>query len=167
MPTIFTHAVAATALGQPYPAHLRSPRFWFWTVTCSMLPDVDVIGFGFGIRYGDFLGHRGFTHSLLFAAIVGMLVGRGRGWLSMYFALITASHGVFDAMTDGGLGIAFFSPFDTTRYFFPWRPLRVSPIGPGFFSGRALVVLTSELRWIWLPSAVLALAAWAWRRRTK
>lgn len=85
----------------------------------------------------------------------------------MYFALITASHGVFDAMTDGGLGIAFFSPFDTTRYFFPWRPLRVSPIGPGFFSGRALVVLTSELRWIWLPSAVLALAAWAWRRRTK
>ena len=22
-----------------------------------------------------------------------------------------------------GLGVAFFSPIDTTRYFFPWRPL--------------------------------------------
>jgi len=39
-------------------------------VACSVMPDLDVIGFRFGIRYGDFWGHRGFTHSLLFAALL-------------------------------------------------------------------------------------------------
>jgi len=68
-------------------------------------------------------------------------------------------------MTDGGLGVAFFSPFDNHRYFLPWTPIRVSPIGLGrFFSHRGLEVLQSELLWIWLPAAVLAIAAWVVRR---
>jgi inner membrane protein len=136
-----------------------------WSVVCAMLPDADVIGFGFGIRYGDFLGHRGFTHSLVFAALTGLLVARGKPVLTIYFALVTASHGVLDAMTNGGLGIAFFSPFDTTRYFFPWRPIAVSPIGARFFSERGMNVLLSELGWIWLPSFLVAAAAWLWRGR--
>ena len=45
-----------------------------------------------------------------------------------------ASHGVLDALTDGGPGVAFLAPFDDTRYFFPWRPIRVSPLWRGFFS---------------------------------
>ena len=133
-----------------------------------MLPDADVIGFGFGIRYGDLLGHRGFSHSLLFAALTGIIVGRmlgGRVPGMVYFGLVTASHGILDALTDGGLGVAFFSPFDTHRYFFPWRPIEVSPIGPGFFSARGLRVLGSELQWIWIPSAVLGGAAWARRHK--
>jgi membrane-bound metal-dependent hydrolase YbcI (DUF457 family) len=60
---------------------------------------------------------------------------------------VTASHGVLDAMTDGGLGIAFFAPFDNTRYFFPFRPVKVSPIGLSFFSARGLDVIWSELLW--------------------
>lgn len=68
-------------------------------------------------------------------------------------------------MTDGGLGVAFFSPFDDTRYFLPWTPIRVSPIGmERFFSGRGLAVLQSELLWIWLPAAVLAVAGWLLRK---
>jgi inner membrane protein len=47
---------------------------------------------------------------------------------------VKASHGILDAMTDGGLGVAFFSPFDDTRCFFPFRPIKVSPIGLSFFS---------------------------------
>jgi len=71
-----------------------------------------------------------------------------------------------DAMTDGGLGVAFFAPFDNHRYFFPWRPIRVSPIGAGrFFGKRGLAVLRSELLWIWIPAGILALAAWGFRRR--
>jgi inner membrane protein len=124
MPTIFSHAIAASAMGlagSTAPG-LRDrtvePSFWFWTIVCSMLPDADVIGFGFGIHYGDLLGHRGFSHSLLFAALTGIVVGRmhgGRAATALYFALITASHGVLDAFTDGGLGVAFFSPFDMHR----------------------------------------------------
>jgi inner membrane protein len=190
MPTIFTHALTAAALGQWVPSQYRSDaasygavalshRFWRWSAACAMLPDADVIGFGFGIRYGDFLGHRGFTHSLLFAALTGVVVARvvappsrdagarrrALRVLTIYFALVTASHGVLDALTNGGLGIAFFSPFDTTRHFFPWRPIAVSPIGARFFSERGMNVLLSELRWIWLPSILLAAAAWLWRGR--
>ena len=73
--------------------------------------------------------------------------------LFLYFFLCTASHGVLDAMTNGGLGVAFFSPFDTTRYFFPMRPFLVSPIGISeFFSAYGVQVLASEASWIWLPS---------------
>ena len=37
-------------------------------------------------------------------------------------------------MIDGGLGCALFWPFDLTRYFAPWRPIPVAPIGMDFFS---------------------------------
>lgn len=92
-----------------------------------MFPDIDVVGFAFGIKYGDMLGHRGFTHSLVFALMLGCLVGwlffRNEGVkinrvaLIIYFTLITASHPLLDAMTNGGLGVALFAPFDGTRYF--------------------------------------------------
>ena len=174
MPTIFSHAIVATAIGvagstgRGLREQSRNPSFWFWTAICSMLPDADVIGFGFGIRYGDLLGHRGFSHSLLFAVLTGIVVGRINGGgvaASVYFALVTASHGVLDAFTDGGLGVAFFSPFDTHRHFFPWRPIAVSPIGPGFFSPRGLRVIADEMLWLWIPSSLLAALAWTWRRR--
>jgi inner membrane protein len=150
-------------------------RVWVLGAACSVIPDLDVIGFRFGIRYGDFWGHRGFTHSLVFAAFLASAVAltgfRGGlpsfGGLSLwlYFFLATASHGFLDAMTDGGLGVAFFSPLDNHRYFLPWTPIRVSPIGVGrFFSNRGLEVLQSELLWIWLPAAVLVIAAWLFRR---
>ena len=59
-------------------------------------------------------------------------------------------------MTNGGLGVAFFSPFDTTRYFFPVRPVLVSPIGVSeFFNAYGVRVLISEAVWIWLPSLAL------------
>src|SRR2546428_7930730 len=123
-----------------------------------------------GIHYGDLWGQRGFTPSILFAALLasaGVLVGfrqvlpgLGRFTLWAYFFLATASHGLLDAMTDGGLGVAFFAPFENRRYFLPWRPIHISPIGIGrFFSERGLAVVQSELLWIWLPAAVLAVSA--------
>jgi inner membrane protein len=75
-----------------------------------------------------------------------------------------AAHDLLDAMTDGGLGIALFSPFDRTRYFLPWRPIRVAPIGGGFFSEYGLRALASEARWIWLPVGGLSAAGLFVRR---
>jgi inner membrane protein len=84
---------------------------------------------------------------------------------------VTASHGALDALTNGGLGVAFFAPFDATRYFFPWRPVEVSPIGvAAFFSQRGLEVFVSELLWLWLPAAALVGGAWAcraWARHSR
>lgn len=170
MPTIFTHAAAAVALGNVYAPDRAPARFWLLSALCAALPDADALGFAFGVRYGDLLGHRGLSHSLAFAAALGFLVVllffrderiRSRRSLSLvcYFAVVTASHGLLDALTDGGLGVAFFAPFDDRRYFFPWRPIEVSPIGAGFFSRRGLVVLASEFVWVWLPSLLLVAAA--------
>jgi inner membrane protein len=124
------------------------------------------------VRYGDLWGHRGMTHSLLFAAVVAVIMGfrfkparLGRWKLVLLLFIITASHGVLDAMTNGGLGVAFFSPFDTRRYFFPWTPIQVSPIGAsGFFSFRGLDVLWSEIVWIWGPAIVLGALIWVVNR---
>ena len=163
MPTILSHTVAALGIGTAFFGRKASGRVLALGAVCSMLPDADVIGFALGIRYGDLLGHRGLSHSLVFAAALAALAmplarsAEGPRWgrLWIYLFLVTASHGLLDALTDGGLGVAFFAPFDTTRYFFPFRPIEVSPIGPGFFSRRGLMVIASELLWIWLPSLAL------------
>ena len=151
-------------------------RVWVVGAICSVVPDADVIGFRFGVRYGDFWGHRGFTHSILFAAglaflaagfVVAMRSANVNGWmLWLYFFVATASHGLLDALTDGGLGVAFFSPFDTGRYFFPWRPVHVAPISIArFFSECGWTVLKSEIVWIWVPAGILAILAVSLRRR--
>jgi len=165
--SVFSHAVAALSIGTCFYRPRMPKRVWLLGAVCSVIPDLDVIGFRFGVRYGDFWGHRGFTHSLVFAALIAgaaTIVGLRSGLSSIdriplfsYLFLATASHGVLDAMTNGGLGVAFFSPFDNSRYFLPWRPIRVSPIALGrFFSPRGYLILQSELLWIWLPAGLFA-----------
>lgn len=147
MASAFSHAFVALALGKA-PRH---PVFtWpvlFLGMACSIVPDLDVIGFSFGIQYGDLWGHRGMTHSLCFASLMSAMLtavchrqqsAAAQASLFFYLFLCTASHGLLDALTDGGLGVAFFSPFDTSRYFFAFRPVAVSPIGiNAFFSEHA------------------------------
>lgn len=170
MASAFGHAALAFAIGQNFPRRILHWKFWILGVICTILPDADVISFKFGIAYEDFWGHRGFTHSLLFAAIIGVLITllfyRKKSTLlegtayALFFTLCTASHSVLDAMTSGGLGVAFFSPWDNARYFFPWRPIQVSPIGvANFFSEWGLKVILSELIWIGIPSAIYIVVA--------
>jgi len=70
----------------------------------------------------------------------------------LYFFILAASHGILDALTNGGNGIALLSPITNERYFFPWTPIEVSPLSiKAFISQRGLTVLISELAWIWVP----------------
>ena len=176
MPSIFSHAVTAAALGSAYPALPSSAQFWLLSITCSILPDIDVVGHALGVPYRSVWGHRGITHSLAFAAVLVLAVVTlafphaerlSTSWWSLivYFFMVTALHPVLDAMTNGGLGVAFFAPFDNTRYFLPWRPIEVSPIGVrAFFTTRGLVVLQSEFVWIWIPSGIWIAAVWLIQR---
>lgn len=173
MPTIFSHAAFGVAIGSAFlPSRLRA-RFLVLTALCTILPDFDVVGFVFRVSYGSLLGHRGITHSILFAIVVGWFVAtfcfRGldvRRWkLVLYFALVTVSHPFLDMLTDGGLGVALLAPFSNERFFLPWRPIRVSPIGAGFFSERGLAVIASEFVWIWLPALITAATLWLLVRR--
>ncbi|PTL99987.1 MAG: metal-dependent hydrolase [Bacteroidetes bacterium] len=127
----------------------------------AILPDLDVLAFKFGISYSHPFGHRGFTHSILFAvlwsALLSYLFGKNR---KLIFAIVlflsTVSHGVLDAMTSGGLGVGFFIPFDNSRYFFPFRGIRVSPIGiEQFFSEWGVNVILSELKYIGIPCFII------------
>lgn len=143
---------------------------------CSIFPDADVVAFRFGISYGEMLGHRGLTHSLLFAALLSIAASSafsGERWrssrlrIALFLLVVTASHGVLDAFTNGGLGIAFLAPFSDERLFFPVRPIEVSPIGTAFFSLRGWRVLESEMLWVWVPALVLAAAGAALRLRMR
>lgn len=128
-------------------------------VIASVLPDLDILAFRLGIPYAAEFGHRGFSHSLFFAFVVAaagamlaplLLSGR---WRSFWFLfLATMSHGVLDSLTNGGLGIAFLCPFSGKRYFAPFHPIEVAPLGLArFLSPRGLVVAWSEVLWVWLP----------------
>jgi inner membrane protein len=168
LPTFITHSVIAGSSAYGFGSGKESLKFWLLSVGCSLLPDADVIGYRWlYIPYHDFFGHRGFFHSPFFAALLSILMVctfyRKEGVFSnqwwkyfFYFFVLTASHGILDAMTNGGLGIALLSPITNNRYFLPWTPLEVSPLSiKGFLSHRGLTVLMSELIWIWVPCFII------------
>ena len=166
MATPFSHLAVPLALAVALGPDTVPPGLLALAMICAVLPDIDALGLWLGIPYEHPFGHRGFTHSLPFAAALA-----GAGVLlapalaadpSTAFGVLlasAASHGLIDAMTNGGLGIALFSPFSQRRHFLPWRVIEVSPLRPtALFSRHGLRVLRSELRWVWAPCGVLTLA---------
>ncbi|MFV3331655.1 metal-dependent hydrolase [Pseudomonas sp. NY15437] len=172
MTTLITHPLPVLAVGLALGSGVIPPRLLLAGLLAACLPDLDVVAFKLGIAYHDAFGHRGFSHSLLFAACLGVLgaagcrlLGSGPLKAGLWIGLATASHSVLDAMTDGGLGVAWFWPWSQQRYFLPWHPIEVSPIGLSrFFSPRGLEVVISEARWVWLPCLGGALAGIGVRR---
>lgn len=172
MPTIFTHAVVPLALGAGLGGQVISRRLMLAGMAAAILPDLDVIAFQFGIPYGSEYGHRGFSHSLAAAVFLALVTacahrtlnaGFGRAFLFLFFA--AASHGLLDTFTNGGSGIALLWPFSPERFFAPVTPIEVSPIGLSrFLTARGAAVLVSELLWVWLPCAMIAMAMIAVRR---
>jgi inner membrane protein len=176
MPSVFSHPAVPLALATVLPHDVVSPSVVFLGIVGSTIPDLDVVGIKFGVPRGHLLGHRGLSHSIVFAVCLsGCLT-----WLLpdetqplrassltvfLFLFLSSLSHGLLDAMTNGGSGVAFFAPFHHQRYFLPWRPIHVSPITvSGFFSARGVRVLCSELQWIWMPAAGVAIFAALLRR---
>ena len=172
MCSILTHSAIPLALSVCFPENSVSPKLVFAGAACSAIPDVDVVGFSFGIGYDNVFGHRGLTHSVAFAVALGAWVavtffhdthgGYALPFLFLFLSIV--SHSLLDMLTDGGRGIALWAPFSNQRLFFPWRPIEVSPIGLGFFSERGVGVLLSELKWVWLPAAALFITGTILRR---
>lgn len=170
MPTIITHALVPLAVALAAGPMRIVPVVAVAGAVLAMAPDADVIGFALGVDYADSWGHRGATHSLALAALttgaIAALWRKARSVAVLAFLfLAAASHGLLDMLTDGGLGVALMWPWDEARLFAPTTPIRVSPIGAGFFSARGLETVWSEVCWVWLPCALLAVAGWAVRRR--
>jgi inner membrane protein len=162
MPTIFSHIAVPIAVGFGLGKDNVPPRLIAIGVAASIIPDLDVIAFQFNIPYANDYGHRGFSHSLAFAATLGMLAAllapalRSKRLNSFLFVSVcAASHGLLDMLTNGGLGVAILWPYLSERMFFPWRVIEVSPFSLSQFIGlRGWRVIASELLWIWLPAAI-------------
>jgi inner membrane protein len=140
----------------------------------SLAPDLDVIAFRFGIPYSAPFGHRGAAHSIFIALVLASIAAlatrvrpdqvnsnqtRTRLWVLC--AVVAISHGLLDTLTDGGLGIALLWPFSNERYFAPWTPIPVAPIGTRMLTGRGIrVVMTEALQF----APLLVWAVWPRRR---
>ena len=171
MASFFSHPAFPVALkiGSSRPV---SKKLFILCLLLTCLPDADVLAFRFGIAYSSQWGHRGFTHSILFAVICGVLctffsrkIEASRKQVFWWTFLSTLSHSLMDALTNGGLGVALFWPLTSERFFFFWRPVEVSPIGVrGFLSLRGLIVVLNEVLWLWIPSL---LAGFIWKLRMK
>lgn len=59
MASPFSHAVAALTFATCFYRSQIPKSGWIAGMLCSVIPDLDVIGFRFGIHYGDFLGTSG------------------------------------------------------------------------------------------------------------
>lgn len=162
------HVAVGLAAGRAW-AGARAGKAMLALSALSLLPDVDVVGMALGVPYGAPFGHRGATHSLAAAALIGLVapfVARAKGRRAVAMALlvaaVVASQGLLDAMTDGGKGVALLWPFTTRRIFLAWRPIPVAPIGVGLLSMEGLEVLAWEAV-VFLP--LFAYALWPRRER--
>jgi inner membrane protein len=168
MATIYTHAFVGVALGAVFARRRLPVPFWGLAALPPIVPDFDIFSPAY---YGDPWGHRGFTHSLLFALAVGLVAAgltfrsfKVRFWdLLGFFFVITASHGILDALTNGGYGIPFLWPFSDRR-FGPMGPIQVQDIGWELPDPRMSRSIRTELIWVWLPCSVLVAAVIAYRR---
>lgn len=182
MPTIVGHAVFGATL-----ARLRlsgvadgagAGRTLALCGAAAMLPDLDVVTFKLGIPYASPWGHRGFSHSLFFAAAAALvLLWLSHGlWPRLGFSLragfvllfgVIASHALLDMFTDATHGPALFMPFSPQRFLFDWRPIEGSPITPRFWmTAKGWRVVWTEALYIGLPCLALMLAC-RWRERRK
>ena len=172
MPTILTHPAVPIAAGLALGGKRIPGRLMAIGVIASIVPDLDVLAFRLGIAYAAPFGHRGFSHSILFALMLGALAVLAAPGLrvrrpiaGLFVFLATLSHGLLDMLTTGGMGVALFWPLSDTRYFAPWQVIEVAPLSLSRVLGpRGLAVLLSELKWVWLPALAggtcLAIVRW-------
>lgn len=121
----FGHAAIGLAIARAYargtPVQTNPTRAALF-VCGALLPDIDFILFpGGGL---SMFAHRGVTHSLFAACLVGVLalvVGRQQGVpsptrLLVFVAAVVGSHSFADLSTTRGRGVALFWPFTNTRF---------------------------------------------------
>src|SRR5665647_2315872 len=131
MPTILSHPAVPIALfTKKIWGNLWSKSLLRLCLFLTIIPDGDVITFKFGIPYESQWGHRGFTHSIAFALITGVVCQlfsrklQAKRW--MVFIMTSGSvlsHALLDGMTSGGKGVALFWPLTNERFFLPWQPI--------------------------------------------
>ena len=167
MPSLLGHAVAGLAITSACSDGRLPRRTWPLAAVCAVAPDLDWFVSLANVHRGHFLNHRGVAHSLTAALVLAgaaFVLGfrperrRHRVWLCL--ALAALSHGLLDACTSGGVGVALFAPFSDTRWACLWQPGWVAPLplNPEH-TNTFLASLWSEAFWIGLPALVVTLGS--------
>lgn len=163
MPSFFGHAVAGIALGAAFTDEKTPRRAIALGTLCALAPDLDCFTLFLKLHPGNYLAHRGVTHSLLAAVmlaatvlLLGFKAEQRTSRMGVYLLLATLSHGLLDACTSGRIGVAFFYPFSSSRWGCYWQPF-VDPPLP-FWAGQRLPFLEAVARealWIGVPGLLL------------
>jgi inner membrane protein len=118
----------------------------------AMLPDADVIMVAFGTSDRGVLGHRGASHSLPVALVIGLLIAylmQRYGWPVVRTAVMAsaavASHAVLDLLGEGGRGLPVLWPFAEMRFQSPVRIFPDAPRWPATLSGPGITNIAIEL----------------------
>jgi inner membrane protein len=129
----------------------------------AMLPDADVIMVAFGTADRGVLGHRGASHSLPVALVIGLLIAylmQRYGWPVVRTAVMAtaavASHAVLDYLGEGGRGLPLLWPFAEMRFQSPVRIFPDAPRWPATLSGRGLTNIATEML-VFAPLTIYAL----------
>ncbi len=160
MASVFGHAIVGYTISKVIDSK-NLKWLMLAAIFSTILPDFDVIGYRIGIPYESPLGHRGFSHSIVFAVLWSFIlmftIGRKHKliWFLVIF-LSVVSHGLLDAITTGGEGVGFFIPFENSRYFLSTRVIRVSPLSiKSFFTDWGLRVIYSEIKYVFFPCLIV------------
>lgn len=167
MPSFFGHAVAGYAISSAFHRGRPPRRVWILATACAVAPDLDWFTGFLDVQNRFGLAHRGLFHSLLAAGLLAALavllgLDRGRRTLrnGMCIALATFSHGLLDACTFGGTGVAFLQPFSDAHFVAFWQPIFVSPIPlSGRLTDWLLFSLGTEALWIGGPALLAILVS--------
>jgi inner membrane protein len=174
LPTLITHALLPVIGAAAVPRLRLSNRVIGAAIVAAMLPDADVVGrLLFDYPGTHPLGHRGWTHSIVFALLVGLVGMAGSSALRasprLAFAILflgALSHPLTDMLTDGGRGVMLLWPLSLEKMHWPVRPVEISPLGlRGFEDGRMWEVLASEALWLVAPALILAFLCRLWSDR--
>lgn len=174
MPTVITHALLPVIGAAALPSLRLPKRLIGAAIVAAVLPDADVIGrLLFDYPGTHPLGHRGWTHSIAFALLLGALglaaASALRSTPRLAFAtlfLSGLSHPLTDMLTNGGSGVMLLWPLSLEKLRWPVGPVEVSPLGlRGFADGRIWAVLASEALWLIAPAIVLAFLCRLWSDR--
>jgi inner membrane protein len=175
-----THGIVGYTIARICVRKPVNPLFWVFAFLAPMLPDLDRLGQKYyGIPYQSCFGHRGAFHSIFvafFAAMFLLLIfkifTRTQGFklnkdCFWAFFLGISSHPMLDALTNGGLGVAVFWPLNCNRYFFPIRPLEVSPLNLDRFLDQGIFIMKNEFYYVWIPCLVILLLDYFFQRFSK
>ena len=167
MPSLLGHAVAGLAITSAFHGSKVPRRTWALAVFCAVAPDLDWFVSLLNLHRGHALNHRGAAHSLFAAMVLAAVVflmgfrrdqRRAAVWLCLTVAAL--SHGLLDACTAGGVGVALFMPFSDTRWACLWQPGWVAPLPVGREHVHTFLdSLWNEAFWIGLPALAVAVGS--------